>query len=267
MPHIRKNTGNQTVFFYILIFFLLLAACKQNDVLVSLDTQKLFRVYHWQPLWAECKNQEEKWPAQEKEMLAFYQNKIQEEPQNPEWYFLYGRLLGMMGETESSIFFFQKALQKDYESLWGHYGMAMYYLQKKDIFQAQIYFSQCLFYEENFVPALLGMAKISLEQSPSLSIGYLKKCIALMPHDASLHNSLGNLYFFHTKEKNKAEPYLTEAVRLSPQNPVFLKELALFYFDAQKNKECIELLRKLMDLLPDRKQKQKIFFLMKKMMK
>ena len=55
---------------------------------------------------------------------------------------------------------------------------------------------------------------------------------------------------WYTKEKQKAEPYLLEATRLSPRNPVFLKDLALFYIDAKRQKETFEILKKLKEILP-----------------
>ena len=250
-------------FFWCLLFFVL--GCQPENAYISLEKQKLFAPYDWKPLWEECRKQDEVFVHQGAERIAFYQSKIIQEPENADWYFLYGRFLGLTKDPDFSLSFFQKSLQKDPEGIWGYYGLGMYYLQKKDLFQANIYFSECLFYEENFVPALLGMAKIALDQNPSLSISYLERCIALMPQEASLQHNIGNLYFFHTKEKHKAEPYLREAARLSPQNPIYLKDLALFYFDAKKHKESIEILHKLMDVLPKGKQKQKILQLLKRM--
>ncbi|NUM37448.1 MAG: hypothetical protein HUU50_23165 [Candidatus Brocadiae bacterium] len=254
---------------WILMGFILhfIIGCESTTNYITLEKQRLFPFYPWDNVWKECQKQDEIFrdPLQSQRMIDFYQTKILESPENADWYFLYGRFLGLIQDADSSLPFFQKALQKDPEGIWGYYGLGMYYLQKKDFFQAKIHFSECLFYQKNFAPALLGMAKIALEQSPLLAISYLEQCIALLPQDASLHHHLGNLYFFHTKEKHKAEAHFLKAVHLSPHNPVFLKDLALYYFDAKEVSKSIEILKQILDIIPNPKQKRQILLLIQRM--
>lgn len=57
----------------------------------------------------------------------------------------------------------------------------------------------------------------------------LKKLIELWPDFAVAHNDLGVLYY-NLGEKEKTLTHYQEAIRLQPENIIFLKNLADFYY-------------------------------------
>jgi glycosyltransferase involved in cell wall biosynthesis/Tfp pilus assembly protein PilF len=82
------------------------------------------------------------------------------------------------------------------------------------------------------------------------TIGALGMVLAVYPDYARVHNDLGVLYYGEG-EKEKALGHFEEAARLEPQNSVFQKNLANFYFVEQgRVEESMELYDKVLGLNP-----------------
>jgi glycosyltransferase involved in cell wall biosynthesis/Flp pilus assembly protein TadD len=82
------------------------------------------------------------------------------------------------------------------------------------------------------------------------TIGALGMVLAVYPDYARVHNDLGVLYYGEG-EKEKALGHFEEAARLEPQNSIFQKNLADFYFVEQgRLEESMELYEKVLGINP-----------------
>ena len=82
------------------------------------------------------------------------------------------------------------------------------------------------------------------------AIGALKMFLGFYPDYALAHNDLGVLYY-EDGDKEKSLQHYEQAAQLEPQNPVFQKNLADFYYvEAGRMEEALQIYVKLLDANP-----------------
>ena len=219
----------------------------------------------WQKTFQLCQQQDQNW-RQGKTMAAssYYCQQILAQPESARWYFLYGRLLGLQRQTAASDYFLRLALAKDPDYVWANHGLGVLALKKQDYFQARLYFSKCLLNVPDFVPALVGMARVATATLPPQAISYLERALQVMPQSASLHHHIARV-LIQNKRLDQAQRHLTTAARLAPEDKTLLKELALLYFRQGDKRATATALRKLASLtIPDH-QRQKILRLVERL--
>ncbi len=72
----------------------------------------------------------------------------------------------------------------------------------------------------------------------------LKKILAKTPDDANTLNALGYTLVDRTKRYDEAEKYILKAIKLKPDEPVFLDSLGWLYYKQGKSTEALKHLRK-----------------------
>ena len=246
----------------------LVAACQSPPIFLAPSRQlqdKLHRQQPWQETFRLCQQQDQVWRrGQTAATLAFYRRQILAAPAKSLWYFLYGRLLGLQGQITAANHFLRQALAKDPDYVWAHHGLGVLALKKQDYFQARLYFDKCLLNVPDFVPALVGMARVSAASSPRQALRYLERALLVMPQWAPLHRHIARV-FLYTKQPERALQHLATAVRLLPGDKALLKELALLYFRQGDKRASAAVLRKLASLTSPGQQRRKILLLVQRL--
>ena len=229
----------------ILLFTIFFTACSSKPH-QSYTINKIRNISPWRALHKKCRQQDQFYrdAVFAKMQICNYRKKIWKEPENPVWYFLYGRLLGLVGYPELSLHFFRLATQKDPDDLWGHYGLALYYLKKKDHFQARMYIKKCLLCNPDFAPALVVAAKLSMSKNRQKAISYMKQAVKILPDQANYHHNLAMVLLID-KQFSLAGDHFNKAVMLEPTNKTFLKSLALYYLKTNQKNKALRILRAL----------------------
>lgn len=259
MSFIRERQRNTELFSRILIlFFLLSPICSQelsqNSILE--ETQNIFnKDLSWSSVLEETDQQDIVYNNKDKilELVKQYRLKMLENPNNATLYFLYGRLMGFLGQPENALPFFYKAINKDSNCLWGYYGLGMYYLQKKALFQAEIFLEECHKRNPNFAPYWEARAKAE-QHHLQQAIESMKRACQILPNRSSYWHNLGDLYLQHGQNK-KAEESLLYALKCDKNNISAMKDLILFYLTEHRYEDALVYLKQIQALCPQDKEK------------
>ncbi len=191
------------------------------------------------------------------ELLRDHRKKLIEFPASSVEYFLYGRLLGLLGKAEDSVYFFSLSIEKDPDFLWGYYGLGLYYLKKNASHQARPYLEKCLFQNFRFVPALIAMAKLVSENNLSQSLFLLYSARRFEPENPSVWHSLGNLLASKNRLPEAVE-CLEQACLLKPSRQEFWKDYSAVLIKMKKYPKAIDALTKLLEFFAEGPKKKRI---------
>lgn len=79
----------------------------------------------------------------------------------------------------------------------------------------------------------------------------LRTVLAIQPEHVEALNHLGYLLIHHAARYTEAQPYLTLALQLSPNNPTVLDNLGWLYYKTGEYRQSIEMLKKASELTTD----------------
>lgn len=240
MSFIRTQPRNTALFSAILILFL-----------SSVFSQDL----SWASILEETDKQDAVYnnKTQILEFVKQYRQQMLKNSNDANLYFLYGRIMGFLGQPEKALPFFYKAINKDADCLWGYYGLGMYYLQKKALFQAEIFLEECNKRNPNFAPYWEARAKIE-QHHLERAIEFMKKACQILPNRPSYWHNLGDLYLQQGKNK-EAEDALLYALKCDQNNIPAMKDLILFYLTENRYEDALVYLKQIQKLCPQDKDK------------
>lgn len=79
----------------------------------------------------------------------------------------------------------------------------------------------------------------------------LRTILAIQPNHLDALNALGYILTNHTNRYTEAEQYLSQAIKLSPNNPSVLDSMGWLYYKMGRYRESLVLLQKAQDIQPD----------------
>ena len=240
--------------FYLIVIFLI--SCNFTDKKKFYDLDFLEEKEAWRDVQKLCENQDIEYKERNFELLKKYKNEISLNPESSLYYFLLGRLSGLLGEPQKSKFFFEIALKKDPEFVWGHYGLGLYYLKTGENFKAKAYFSKCLLYIPDFAPAFIGIAKLE-ENNPNLALANLKEAHKYMPENPEILLYIAQI-LIALDNKNEAESYYLKAFQIAPENLNILKKVAFFFMQKKEYSRARDFFLKILNLTKSEKERKNI---------
>ncbi|HHS50187.1 MAG TPA: tetratricopeptide repeat protein [candidate division Zixibacteria bacterium] len=148
-----------------------------------------------------------------KELLDEYDRLLKQNQSDARFHFLYGRLLADIEKQEAV---YQRTVQLDEKSPWGHFGLGWVSFKRSD-------------YET--------------------AVSYFNKAIDLDPENPLFHNDLGGVYYFMGMYE-EAIAELSLARELNPLYPVPFANLATAYYQRGDFDMAIDMLEEYLRLFP-----------------
>ncbi|KAH9416126.1 Protein O-mannosyl-transferase tmtc4 [Dermatophagoides pteronyssinus] len=152
-----------------------------------------------------------------------------------------------LATVEMSLGNFQKSEQYFYRALVlrpnhanTHFNMGNLYIKQKRFKEAENSFNRAIELNSKFVKAwhnliLLKQNEKSYDQAYELA----RKALIELPDDDSLYFLIGNICGQYLQKYQEAEQYFLKAIRLKPENPSYLNNLAVLYHKIQRYSDAI----------------------------
>ncbi len=182
---------------------------------------------------------------------AIYLKALQDHPEEPEPYHLYGTLAHQQEQDFIAVELISQAISLDP-------NIAIYHLNLGIVFESQELYDQALTayhraidLDPSFSRAHERIGYIYLNQNKmAQAVPAFQKAVELDPTLHDVYVILGN-YFFNKKLSDQAEKYFLKAYELDPSNIDIGLSLAIVFEDQSRTEDAIKWYRQVLKISPD----------------
>jgi tetratricopeptide (TPR) repeat protein len=185
--------------------------------------------------------------GQKKALTDYYEKEIRDNPRNPAFYYLYGKLLE---DSQSRMEQFEKALALDPNFIWGYDSLGTEYLKQGKVENAIKQFRKVIEIDSEFARVHINLCRAYLiKRKPDAAYSEIKKFLELEPDSAEGYEQMGAV-FQQKGDSSKALEAWKKAAELDPKRIQPLAESALLLMEQGDDERAQELLEKAHALSP-----------------
>ncbi|MDQ7823775.1 MAG: tetratricopeptide repeat protein [Candidatus Eremiobacteraeota bacterium] len=174
------------------------------------------------------------------ELVEFYRKQTRDNPRNPAYFYLEGRLLDSSKERIGS---YQEALSIDPNYLWALDAIGLEYLKQGTIENAIKQMKKVIEIDSEFAPVHLSLCRAFLVKGNyDAAYSEIRKFLELEPGSAQGNELLGQV-MWKRKQPQKAIEAYQKALELYPERMQPLIDTALIYHEQKNHEKALEILR------------------------